>query len=112
MQEAELTEIVILGDDDEFVARGEFPDLQVGLAAKPDVLDVPRRREGTRDCFDQPRTQILVEEEFHAAGELPRRRSRAAAKDRTARMSSRTIEGKSARIWSSVIPPARYSRMS
>src|SRR5882672_7843352 len=56
-------------------------------------------------------TQVLVEEQLHAT-ELARRRSRAAANARAARMSSRARSGKSLRISSSVIPPARYSSTS
>src|SRR5712691_6213269 len=56
-------------------------------------------------------TDVLVEEQLHAT-ELARRRSRAAAKASAARMSSRVRSGKSLRIASSVIPPARYSSTS
>src|SRR5271166_6434373 len=52
-----------------------------------------------------------AEEQLHAT-ELARRRSRAAAKAKTARMSSRVRSAKSLRISSSVIPPARYSSTS
>ncbi len=62
--------------------------------------------------IDESWAQVLVEEEFHAAGGMASRRSRAAANARQARMSSRVRLGKSARIWSSVIPPAKYSRTS
>src|SRR2546422_671375 len=53
----------------------------------------------------------IATEQLHAT-ELARRRSRAAAKARAARISSRVRSGKSLRIASSVIPPARYSSTS
>src|SRR5882672_9433493 len=82
------------------------PDLVIGLPAQSQVLHVSRAGIRAGQDLDQPRTQVLVEEQLHAAGELPRRRSRAAANESAARMSSRLSEGKSARIWSSLIPPA------
>lgn len=54
--------------------------------------------------------QILVEEYSH--GIEKRRRSRCAAKASAALISSAVKSGKSARISSSDIPPARYSRIS
>src|SRR5260221_10312384 len=54
---------------------------------------------------------IRVEEQFHAT-EFARRRSRVAAKANEARISSRVRSGKSLRISSSLIPPARYSSTS
>jgi hypothetical protein len=46
--------------------------------------------------------EVLVKERLHAARELARRRSLAAANARQARTSSRLRLGKSASIWSSV----------
>jgi Transposase IS116/IS110/IS902 family len=60
---------------------------------------------------DERRTEIRVEEHLHAT-EFDRRRSRAAANAKEARMSSRVRSGKSPRICSSVMPPARYSSTS
>jgi len=56
--------------------------------------------------------KALVEQELHAAELEARRLSRAAAKERQARILSRERSGKSARSWSSFIPPARYSSTS
>ncbi len=62
--------------------------------------------------LDQVRGQVLVEEELHEVEALDSFRSRSAAKARTAEMSAGSRSGKSARIWSGVMPEARYSRTS
>lgn len=64
-----------------------------------------------REYFNEPVAHVLVEEQLHAT-ELSRRRSQAAANASAARMSSRVRFGKSRRISSSAMPPARYSRTS
>lgn len=56
-------------------------------------------------------TKILVKKKFHEM-EFETRRSRAAANCRQARISSRVRSGKSERILSSLMPPARYSNTS
>src|ERR687892_815058 len=68
-------------------------------------------RKHQRQAINQLGTDVLVKEQLHAT-EFARRRSRAAANASVARISSRVRSGKSLRISSSVIPPARYSRMS
>jgi hypothetical protein len=77
-----------------------------------DVVDVLAARKQGFQILGKARTEVFVEEQLHAARELARRRSLAAANARQARMFSRLRLGKSARIWSSVMPPAKYSRMS
>src|SRR5437016_967578 len=61
---------------------------------------------------NKARRQVLIEKELHPGGIVISFRSRSAAKARQARMSSIVRSGKSLRISSSVIPEARYSRMS
>jgi len=79
-EKAELTKVIVLGNDRRVVARSVLPDLQVNLP------------------LDQAVTEILVEQQAHAGGEPASRRSRAAANAKVARMSSRVRDGKSARI--------------
>ena len=57
-------------------------------------------------------SEIFIEKQFHAANGPDSLCSLAAAKAKTIRISSRRRLGKSARISCSVIPPAKYSRMS
>jgi len=78
------------------------PQQEVGDRVGPGVAD--ERNEAV--------TKILVEQQLHAAEPDARRRSRAAAKARAARMCSGVSAGKSARSWGSVIPPAKYSSTS
>ena len=61
---------------------------------------------------DEPRGQVLIEQELQAAGIDNRRRSRSAANARQARMSSEVRSGKSASISASDMPDARYSSTS
>src|SRR5439155_11911897 len=72
-------------------------------------MATPEEHVGKRLCKSV--AHVFVEEEFHAT-EFTSRRSRAAANARHARISSRVRSGKSFRISSSLIPPARYSRTS
>jgi hypothetical protein len=111
-EKAELTKVVVLGNYRRVVARSVLPDLQVNLPLEPDELDVLAPGIRSFETTDQAMTEILVEQQAHAVGEPASRRSRAAANAKVARMSSRVRDGKSARISSSVIPPARYSRTS
>lgn len=65
-----------------------------------------------RPASDETRGKVLVEEELHPGGIDMSLCSRSAANVSTARMSSRSRSGKSARISVSVIPDAKYSRTS
>src|SRR5947199_10838075 len=72
-------------------------------------MATPGEHVGKRLCKSV--AHVFIEEKFHAT-EFTSRRSRAAANARHARMSSRVRSGKSFRISSSLIPPARYSKTS
>lgn len=61
---------------------------------------------------DQPMRQVLIEEQFHCAGNETSLRSRSAANSRQARISSRVRSGKSLRMSASLMPEARYSNTS
>src|SRR4051812_45626039 len=76
------------------------------------MADMGRTGEVRGEEPHEPVRQVLVEQQFHDGGITIIRRSRSAAKARHARMSSAVRSGKSARISSCVIPPARYSRTS
>src|SRR5438876_12292839 len=77
----------------------------------PSFRDVATFRKDVSNRLYKSAAHVFVEEEFHAT-EFTSRRSRAAANARHARISSRVRSGKSFRISSSLIPPARYSRTS
>src|SRR3972149_4598012 len=111
-EEAQLAEVIVLGHEGRAVARGILPQLQVGLTLEPDKFDVFALGIRSFQQTDQAGTEVLIEQQAHSVGEPASRRSRAAAKAKAAPISSRVREGKSARIWVSIIPPARYSRMS
>ncbi len=112
MKKSKLAEIVILRDYRKAVALGVLPYPMVRLPSEARRINVLASRKSRVQIIDEPWAQILVEEQLHAAGGTASRRSRAAANARQARMSSRVRLGKSARIWSSAIPPAKYSRTS
>src|SRR5439155_12270524 len=112
VQETQLSKVVVLRHDHEVVVAGVRPYLGIGLPVQAERVDVRAARKIPGKLLDQPRTEILVEQQLHAAVGPARRRSRAAAKARHARMCSGFKLGKSVSICCSVIPPARYSRTS
>ena len=111
-QEAPLPEIIVLRDDGKSLKSSVLPDGFVRMTMEAGVIDVLAARKQGLQILGKMRTEVLVKQQLHAARELARRRSLAAANARQARMSSRLRLGKSVRIWSSVMPPAKYSRMS
>ena len=112
MQERELPEIVVLGYNCQAVLAGVLPHLPIRTTPERGGLKVLTGGEVRMKNIHEPRAEVLVVEELHAAGGTASLRSRAAANVKQARMSSRSRLGKSARIRSSVMPPARYSRTS
>ncbi len=105
-QSASLKKVGIFGDDDEAIVPGILPDFDVRCSTQPAIRNVYRAGvdigEGTR----QTRRQVLVKEELHS-GTISNLRSASAAKARQARMSVSVRSGKSARISSGFMPPAR-----
>src|SRR5262249_4593961 len=112
VEKCPLPEVVVLGNDRVPFCASDFPYSAIARSAEAEQLDMGRARELVPESWRQLRAQIFVEKELHAVSEHARLRSRAAAKARAARTSSFSRLGKSARISASVIPPARYSRMS
>ena len=112
-KEAPLSEVIVLRDDHVTTCCRELPDGLVIGTGQPEFAHVRGVGEEIRKAADQAAGEILVEEETrraratHAAVSPRSRRSRSAAKAKAARMSSRSRSGKSARISSSLIPPAR-----
>src|SRR3990167_8263535 len=102
-EEAELAEVIVLGDEGHAVARSILPQVQVGLPLESDKFDVFALGIRSFESTDQLGTEVLIEQQAHAVGEPASRRSRAAAKAKAAPISSRVKEGKSARISASVI---------
>src|SRR5258705_13873900 len=90
---------------------GVVPILLILSGAKANVSHVHAAGKVAGENSHEFVDQVLVKQQRHAT-ELASRRSRAAANARAARMSSRVRSGKSLRISSSVIPPARYSSRS
>jgi hypothetical protein len=108
--ERPLPKIVVLRDDQQPVRPRVLPDARVRTATLEHQLDVRAIREGGQQQRHEALADVLVQQKLHAAE--ANRRSRSAAKASTARRSSCVKLGKSSRISASVIPPARYSRMS
>ena len=112
-QEAPLSEVIVLGDDHVPARGGETPDRFVVGAGQAHLTHVCRPGIEVGEAADQARGEILVEEEArraraaHAAVSPRSRRSRSAAKAKAARISSRSRSGKSVRMSSSLMPPAR-----
>jgi len=98
VEETELSKVVVFGDDRIGRLPGSFPDRPVCRTPQAKRANVGAPRILRFESLDEPGAQVLVEEQLHAAEELASRRSRAAAKARTARMSSAVRSGKSARI--------------
>jgi hypothetical protein len=106
-----LSEIVVLRHDHKPVSARVLPNLAISRALQPDIAHVGAPWELVSHEPYQARAHILIKKELHAAG-LERRRSRAAANARQARMSSAVRSGNSVRISASPIPPAMYSKTS
>ena len=97
LHEAPFAEVSVLGHDGEIVGLGVVPNLAVSTTPQADVSHMSAARVFRAQATDQGRTEIGVKKKRHAT-EFARRRSRAAANARDARMSSRERSGKSARI--------------
>src|SRR5574341_2018251 len=104
--------ISVLGHDHEPVLGCIGPHCFIVGRLQANVTDVRGAWVGIRKRPYQPGRQVVVEEQFHAGGTERSLRSRSAANARQARISSRVRSGKSARISSSDMPEARYSRTS
>src|SRR5690606_1693931 len=109
-KEAPLVEIRVLRHEKETVLRCEAPQPLVRRGKEPDLPGMHRAGVHVGEESNEPERQVLVEQEPHAAAKS--RRSRSAANARAARRSSMVRSGKSPRISSGVIPPARYSSTS
>ena len=109
--QAALMKVGVLGNDLVAVLLCERPNekvVRVDKAVRLDVCGVGIEVENLRD---DSIGQVLIEQELHAAA-VKSLRSRSAANDRHALMSSRVSSEKSVRISSSVMPEARYSNTS
>ncbi|CAG0976839.1 hypothetical protein MYXO_01624 [Myxococcaceae bacterium] len=110
--QAMLGEVRVLRDHRKAVLHGVAPNRLVVAGLEPHVLDMERPREELREHPRQPKGEILVEQQLQGAVVPETLPSRSAANASAARMSSRSSLGKSERISSSLMPEARYSRMS
>ena len=84
--------------------------VQIAASVGPgqaDIADMDGPREYVGKVGDEAWGQVLVEKEAHPGGIDTSLRSRSAANESAARMSSRSKSGKSARISASVIPDAK-----
>lgn len=88
------------------------PEGLVRLTAQANEFNMRATGKNPIESRNEAGTKTFVKQQLHAACELDRRRSRWAANAKHARMSSGQTLGQSARISDSVIPPARYSRIS
>jgi len=111
-EETSLMKICVFADDGEALSGGIVPDGFVGGLAQADVSDVLRLWIHLVKRVNKPIGKILLKEQFHREGRETSLRSRSAANSRHARMSSRVRSGKSVRMSASLMPEARYSRMS
>ena len=65
-EEAELSEVIVLGDEGHAVARSILPQVQVGLPLESDKFDVFALGIRSFESTDQPATEVLVEQQAHA----------------------------------------------
>lgn len=61
VKEAQLAEIVVLGNKHETVLTGVFPEVTVGLTVQPDIVHMPAIRERRRQALWKAWAQVLVE---------------------------------------------------
>jgi hypothetical protein len=111
-EETELTEVVVLRHEYEAMVGGVLPNSRVGLASQTNCINMRRVRERGGQARHQFVAEVFVKQQLHAADPDARRRSRAAAKAKAARMCCAVSAGNSSRSWPSGMPPARYSRTS
>ncbi len=97
MEKRELAEVVVLGHDSETAVARELPNGVIGLASEPGKVDVLDPREDGVEAINELWAQVRIQQQAHPTGGAVRRRSRAAANARQARMSSRVRPGKSPR---------------
>lgn len=112
VQKAYLMEVGVFGHYDEPVLRSLAPYGEIVSFDEAEVSHVDGVGVGIGQETDQLERQVLVEEKPQRSGTVISLRSRSAAKARQARMSSWVSSGKSERISSSLMPPARYSSTS
>ena len=112
MEEHSLAKVAVLGCDNVPVGPGKVPERLVRRATDAQLCRMCAGGKSVGEQVDKPWAEVLVEQDFHAAGEIASRRSRAAANASTARISSVLRSGKSCSSSVSDIPPARYSSTS
>ena len=61
MKEAQLAEIVVLGDEYEAALTCVIPDFSVSLAVQAHIVHMPAIRERRRQTFGKAWAQVLVE---------------------------------------------------
>ena len=106
-KEAELMEVLILGNDGEALRSRVLPDRMIGCFLKTDTAHVFRVGKCVSQTPDQLVREIVVEQQLHEVPNDTSRRSRSAANARQARMSSRVKSGKSSKTSCSDMPEAR-----
>jgi len=109
--EASISKICVFRNDHIIKLLTEIPNLAVTGSFQSYISYMRASGIFRHEVVHKFGAQVFVKEKFHAA-ELDKRRSRDAAKAKQALISSRVRSGKSERIFSSSMPPARYSRMS
>ncbi len=63
---AAFVEVRIFCDDDQVVPAGVVPDLRVRCATEPVRLNMDGAGIDIGQCINQPRRQVLIEEQSHA----------------------------------------------
>lgn len=111
-EEAALMEIGIFGHDREAMLNRILPDRVIAGRAEIGVAHMLGVGVVVLQGGDESIRQVVIEEQLHEGGRDTSFRSRSAAKARQARMSSRVRSGKSFRMFSSLMPEARYSSTS
>ena len=109
-----MMEIGVFGNDCETIRCGVAPDGLIWGILQAHVPYVDRVGKQALQYLRQVRREILVKEKLHTEGgeDEASWRSRSAAKERQAWMSSEVRSEKSDKTCSSVIPDARYSKTS
>jgi hypothetical protein len=106
-EKAERLEILVLRYDHKLFCFRQCPNFIVIGFLQSAIAHMLGCRLQIREREDEFVRQMLIEEQFHGGDIGNTFRSRSAAKAKQARISSRVKSGKSSRISSMLIPPAR-----
>ena len=67
VKKAQLAKIVVFGENCEAVIASEVPDIRIGSRMQANRIDLCAAGEGRRKLGHQPKAEIFVKQQLHAA---------------------------------------------